>query len=62
MGTLQCPVTMVELGHGLTLTLKTPAYETLAEPLGREARLQGPFRTPALPRTSQSHVSQRHST
>ena len=53
---------MVELGHGLTLTLKTPAYETLAEPLGREARLQGPFRTPALPRTSQSHVSQRHST
>ena len=53
MGTLQCSdVTMVRVGHGLTLTLhlqETPAYETLAQPLRRETRLQGPFHTPALP-------------
>lgn len=42
----------LELGHGLTLTLhlqETPAYKTVAQPLRREPRLQGPFRTPALP-------------
>lgn len=56
----------LESGHGLMLTLhlqEIPAYKTVAQPLHQETRLQGPFRTPALPlNESEPAFSQHRST